>query len=69
LAKIVNLVFMLRTSTPLLGQKQRQNQKRMEGKPWGYYDRSVLAVTVMSLQKALTAIESLTARIAALEKA
>jgi hypothetical protein len=38
-------------------------------KPWGYYDRSVLAVTVMSLQKALTAIESLTARIAALEKA
>jgi hypothetical protein len=36
-------------------------------KPWGYYDRSVLAVTVMSLQKALAAIESLTARIAALE--
>jgi hypothetical protein len=28
-----------------------------EGKPWGYYDRSVLAVTVMSLQKALTMIE------------
>jgi hypothetical protein len=38
-----------------------------EGKPWGYHDRSVLAVTVMSLQKALTTIESLTARIAALE--
>ena len=38
-----------------------------EGKPWGYYDRSVLAVTVMSLQKALATIESLTARIAALE--
>jgi hypothetical protein len=38
-----------------------------EGKPWGYYDRSVLAVTVMSLQKALETIESLTARIAALE--
>jgi hypothetical protein len=36
-------------------------------KPWGYYDRSVLAVTVMSLQKALATIESLTARIAALE--
>jgi len=36
-------------------------------KPWGYYDRSVLAVAVMSLQKALTTIESLTARIAALE--
>ena len=26
-------------------------------KPWGYYDRSVLAVTVMSLQKALTTIQ------------
>jgi hypothetical protein len=38
-----------------------------EGKPWGYYDRSVLAVTVMSLKKALATIESLTARIAALE--
>ena len=38
-----------------------------EGKPWGYYDRSVLAVTVMSLQKALTTIEALTARLTALE--
>ena len=38
-----------------------------EGKPWGYYDRSVLAVTVMSLQKALATIESLTARITAME--
>ena len=38
-----------------------------EGKPWGYYDRSVLAVTVMSLQKALTTIQSLNARISALE--
>lgn len=38
-----------------------------KGKPWGYYDRSVLAVTVMSLQKALATIESLTARITALE--
>ena len=28
-----------------------------EGKPWGYYDRSVLAVTVMSLQKALENIQ------------
>lgn len=36
-------------------------------KPWGYYDRSVLAVTVMSLQKALATIESLTARIETLE--
>ena len=40
-----------------------------EGKPWGYYDRSVLAVTVMSLQKALATIEALTARITALEGA
>jgi len=39
-----------------------------ENKPWGYYDRSVLAVTVMSLQKALKTIESLTERITALEK-
>jgi hypothetical protein len=39
-----------------------------EGKPWGYYDRSVLAVVVMSLQKALSTIESLEARIAALEQ-
>jgi hypothetical protein len=38
-----------------------------EGKPWGYYDRSVLAVTVMSLQKALATIESLKSRITALE--
>ena len=38
-----------------------------EGKPWGYYDRSVLAVTVMSLQKALVTIDLLTARITALE--
>ena len=38
-----------------------------EGKPWGYYDRSVLAITVMSLQKALATIESLTDRIKALE--
>ena len=37
------------------------------GKPWGYYDRSVLAVTVMSLQKALATIEALTARLTALE--
>jgi hypothetical protein len=41
--------------------------KPEEGKPWGYYDRSVLAVTVLSLQKALATIESLTARITALE--
>tara|TARA_R110000868_G_scaffold70430_1_gene206924 strand:- start:14992 stop:16896 length:1905 start_codon:yes stop_codon:yes gene_type:complete len=38
-----------------------------EGKPWGYYDRSVLAVTVLSLQKALATIESLRSRVALLE--
>jgi hypothetical protein len=45
-----------------------------EGKPWGYYDRSVLAVTVMSLKMALDSIQELKAivdaqavRIAALE--
>ncbi len=38
-----------------------------DGKPRGYYDRSVLAVAVMSLQKALTTIENLSARVAALE--
>jgi hypothetical protein len=36
-------------------------------KPWGYYDRSVLAVVVMSLQKALATIESLRSRVALLE--
>jgi hypothetical protein len=38
-----------------------------EGKPWGYYDRSVLAVAVMSLKNALTTIEELKQRIIALE--
>ena len=38
-----------------------------EGKPWGYYDRSVLAVAVMSLKNALTTIEELKQRIATLE--
>ena len=36
-------------------------------KPWGYYDRSVLAVAVMSLQKALATIEELKQRIVILE--
>jgi hypothetical protein len=30
-----------------------------EGKPWGYYDRSVLAITVMSLKNALKTIQEL----------
>jgi hypothetical protein len=38
-----------------------------KGKPWGYYDRSVLAVTVMSLKNALSTIEELKQRIAVLE--
>jgi hypothetical protein len=38
-----------------------------EGKPWGYYDRSVLSVVVMSLKNALNTIEELKQRIATLE--
>lgn len=38
-----------------------------EGKPWGYYDRSVLAIAVMSLKNALSTIEDLKQRIATLE--
>jgi len=38
-----------------------------EGKPWGYYDRSVLAVVVMSLKNALVTIEELNAKVTALE--
>jgi hypothetical protein len=38
-----------------------------EGKPWGYYDRSVLAVAVMSLKNALNTIEELKQKITALE--
>jgi hypothetical protein len=36
-------------------------------KPWGYYDRSVLAVVVMSLKNALSTIEDLKQRIEVLE--
>jgi hypothetical protein len=38
-----------------------------EGKPWGYYDRSVLAIAVMSLKNALNTIEELKQRITILE--
>ena len=38
------------------------------GKPWGYYDRSVLAIAVMSLQNALNTIEVLISKVNALEK-
>ena len=47
--------------------KNEDGTETITTKPWGYYDRSVLAVTVMSLQKALKTIELLTARVAALE--
>jgi len=36
-------------------------------KPWGYYDRSVLAVTVMALQNALKRIDALEAKVVLLE--
>jgi len=47
--------------------KNKEGIETTVTKPWGYYDRSVLAVTVMSLQKALKTIELLTARVAVLE--
>jgi hypothetical protein len=47
--------------------KNKDGTETSVTKPWGYYDRSVLAVTVMSLQKALSTIEQLTAKVAALE--
>jgi hypothetical protein len=47
--------------------KDEDGNEKSVSKPWGYYDRSVLAVTVMSLQKALNTIEELTARLTALE--
>ena len=49
--------------------KNQDGSETIVTKPWGYYDRSVLAITVMSLQKALATIETLTARITALETA
>ena len=49
--------------------KNQDGSETTVTKPWGYYDRSVLAITVMSLQKALATIETLTARITALETA
>jgi hypothetical protein len=39
----------------------------VEGKPWGYYDRSVLAVVTMALQNALERIESLESEISKLK--
>ena len=37
-------------------------------KPWGYYDRSVLAVVVMALQEALATVKTLEIRIQTLEE-
>jgi hypothetical protein len=47
--------------------KNKDGTETSVTKPWGYYDRSVLAVTVMSLQKALSTIETLSAKVTALE--
>jgi hypothetical protein len=38
-----------------------------QGKPWGYYDRSVLAVVTMALQNAIERIESLESEISKLQ--
>ena len=37
-------------------------------KPWGYYDRSVLAVVVMALQEALATVKALELRVQVLEQ-
>jgi hypothetical protein len=47
--------------------KDEEGNESSASKPWGYYDRSVLAVTVMSLKNALSTIEELKQRITALE--
>ena len=39
----------------------------IQQKPWGYYDRSVLAVVVMALKNALKSIETLEEKISSLE--
>ena len=47
--------------------KDEEGNETSATKPWGYYDRSVLAVAVMSLKNALSTIEDLKQRIATLE--
>lgn len=47
--------------------KDEQGVETLQQKPWGYYDRSVLAVVVMALQEALATVKSLEVRIQALE--
>ena len=45
-----------------------QGVETLQQKPWGYYDRSVLAVVVMALQEALATVKTLEIRIQALEQ-
>jgi len=47
--------------------KDENGNETSVNKPWGYYDRSVLAVAVMSLKNALATIEELKQRIEVLE--
>jgi len=44
-----------------------QGVETLQQKPWGYYDRSVLAVVVMALQEALATVKALEVRIQVLE--
>ena len=44
-----------------------QGVETLQQKPWGYYDRSVLAVVVMALQEALETVKALEVRIQTLE--
>lgn len=50
-------------------EKDEDGNEVTKTKPWGYYDRSVLAITVMSLKNALATIEELKQRLTALERA
>ena len=47
--------------------KDEEGVETLQQKPWGYYDRSVLAVVVMALQEALATVKTLEVRIQALE--
>jgi hypothetical protein len=47
--------------------KDEEGVETLQQKPWGYYDRSVLAVVVMTLQEALATVKALEVRIQALE--
>lgn len=47
--------------------KDEEGVETLQQKPWGYYDRSVLAVVVMALQEALETVKALEVRIQTLE--